>query len=137
MQVSSEVAIKVWNYAFGNVEWATDCFGIYMNKNDYGDTERKRNNRPGNTSGKSYNYGWTIDHIKPTALFGPDDLNNYEPMWHGNNNEKSDNFPGFTIGSKQYNVISYQTPHNNTAFGIQDVASGLRVDWKKNGKYFY
>ena len=32
-------------------------------------------------------YGWEIDHIKPTALWGADDLANLQ-LLHGENNQK-------------------------------------------------
>ena len=54
-----------------------------MYKDDYGDTSKMRNNRPSGT-GKNYNYGWEIDHIRPKSNFNdnanPDLKNNYEPM---------------------------------------------------------
>jgi hypothetical protein len=137
MQVSKDVALKVWALAFGSKEWAVDCFGYLMNVNDYGDFDKSRSIGPNGHTSKAYSYGWSIDHIKPTASNGPDDMNNYEPMWHGNNAEKSDRYPGFKIDSKNYTVITYRTPRGDTAYGIQDVSTGLRVDWKKDGKYFY
>ena len=35
-------------------------------------------------------YGWEIDHIKPTALKGTDDLRNLQPLYWRNNRKKGD-----------------------------------------------
>jgi len=38
-------------------------------------------------------YGWEIDHIKPVAAGGTDDLENLQPLQWENNRHKSDNWP--------------------------------------------
>ena len=38
-------------------------------------------------------YGWEIDHIKPVALGGTDDLTNLQPLHWSNNAKKSDTYP--------------------------------------------
>jgi HNH endonuclease len=43
--------------------------------------------------GKEGDYGWEIDHIKPKALRGSDDLSNLQPLWWQNNRRKSDTYP--------------------------------------------
>ncbi len=39
------------------------------------------------------NYGWEIDHLKPTAKGGSDDLKNLRPLHWKNNCSKGDNYP--------------------------------------------
>lgn len=38
-------------------------------------------------------YGWEIDHIKPKALGGGDELSNLQPLQWENNRHKADNYP--------------------------------------------
>ena len=52
-----------------------------MSRNKYGTTEQ---------------FGWEIDHIKPVALGGTDDLSNLQPLQWENNRHKSDNYPNFS-----------------------------------------
>lgn len=44
----------------------------------------------GNVSSK---YGWEIDHIKPVAKEGTDDLSNLRPLQWETNREKGDTYP--------------------------------------------
>ena len=37
--------------------------------------------------------GWEIDHIKPKAKYGTDDLSNLQPLQWENNRNKADNYP--------------------------------------------
>jgi hypothetical protein len=39
--------------------------------------------------------GWEIDHIKPVALGGNDDISNLQPLQWQNNRSKGNNYPGF------------------------------------------
>jgi 5-methylcytosine-specific restriction endonuclease McrA len=38
-------------------------------------------------------FGWEIDHIKPVAGGGGDELSNLQPLWWENNRRKGDNYP--------------------------------------------
>ncbi|MET3892761.1 hypothetical protein ABIE41_003837 [Bosea sp. OAE506] len=46
--------------------WRRDDFGNLIRRSDYGD--------------RSSPYGWEIDHIRPQALLGSDDLTNLRPL---------------------------------------------------------
>lgn len=46
----------------------------------------------GNTNSK---FGWEIDHIKPTAHGGSDDLANLQPLHWENNRRKGDTYPWY------------------------------------------
>ena len=59
--------------------WRYDMCGNPMKFPDYGKT--------------SSDHGWEIDHIKPVAKGGPDDLSNLQPLQWDNNRRKGDTFP--------------------------------------------
>jgi hypothetical protein len=40
--------------------------------------------------------GWVIDHIKPVAMHGTDELSNLQPLQWENNRCKGDNWPNWT-----------------------------------------
>lgn len=50
--------------------------------------------------GKTEQWGWEIDHIKPVALGGTDDLSNLQPLEWENNRKKSDNYPTWSCEVK-------------------------------------
>lgn len=43
--------------------------------------------------GNEGEYGWEIDHIKPKAKHGSDELSNLQPLWWSNNRSKGDTYP--------------------------------------------
>ena len=55
-----------------------DVCGASMQRNKYGTTEK---------------YGWEIDHKKPVAQGGTDNLDNLQPLQWENNRHKGDNYP--------------------------------------------
>ena len=59
--------------------WRLDACGAFMKFDDYGDT--------------SSDVGWEIDHIKPVAEGGTDDIDNLQPLQWENNRHKRDNWP--------------------------------------------
>lgn len=45
-------------------------------------------------------YGWEIDHIKPVAAGGGDELHNLQPLQWENNRHKGDDWPNWTCKKK-------------------------------------
>ena len=62
----------------GAEETRKDICGKQMRRGDHGTTTT---------------YGWEIDHIKPVALGGDDDLSNLQPLHWENNRQKGDKYP--------------------------------------------
>lgn len=50
--------------------------------------------------GDTVQWGWEIDHIKPVAKGGIDDLSNLQPLQWENNRHKGDDWPNFTCKVK-------------------------------------
>ena len=143
MTIDKDVAMTAWEAAFGDVEMATDCYGVWMKRSDYGDHETKRKA----AGGKSYYYGWDLDHIRPRSDFenetDADFYNNLEPVHFINNSEKADKYPAYVVRGQEYTVVKCEICASNgvPGYGIKLKSSGGRVDWKarkgicfKNGK---
>lgn len=132
--MEKEQALALWDAIYGeNNKWQCDCFGTWMYRDDYGDTETVRK-RP-NGDGKEHSYGWEIDHIRPKSDFKNESdaniNNNYEPMWWGHNREKADNYPQFDINKRQFTIVKCDICGSNSlkGYGIVD-SKGNRIDWK-------
>lgn len=64
---------------FGLSEVRADICGKHMKRSEYGNTNS--------------DYGWEIDHKKPVAKGGGDELENLQPLQWQNNRKKGDIYP--------------------------------------------
>lgn len=74
----------VWNKGrtidgYDSNTWRYDMCGKPMKRSEYGNT--------------SSDHGWEVDHEKPVAKGGSDDLSNLQPLQWDNNRKKSDTYP--------------------------------------------
>jgi 5-methylcytosine-specific restriction endonuclease McrA len=79
-----ETIEAVWQKGIPEPEYPSfrkDACGASMQRGKYGLTEK---------------WGWEIDHIKPVAKGGTDDLTNLQPLQWENNRKKSDLYPNYT-----------------------------------------
>jgi hypothetical protein len=83
---SAEAVSLVWERGqvvpgYDSRLYRKDACGAWITRSEYG------------TSGT---YGWEIDHIKPVAHGGGDQLANLQPLQWENNRHKGDTWPSWT-----------------------------------------
>jgi CRISPR/Cas system Type II protein with McrA/HNH and RuvC-like nuclease domain len=79
---------EFWEHEFGRCQSANDFSGRLIRKNEYGVRSE---------------HGWTLDHILPLALNGPDKEDNKQITHWRTNEEKADDNP-FIINNKKYQI---------------------------------
>ena len=99
---SEEEIQDVWNKAKkidGEDEdvYRKDYAGAWIKRDEYGNTNST--------------LGWEIDHRKPVAKGGSDELTNLDPLQWNNNRTKSDDFPQWKTSKKA--AVSLTGMHYN------------------------
>jgi hypothetical protein len=79
---SDAVIAAVWSKGevdprYSAAVYRKDVYGSWMKRENYG------------TLGQ---YGWEVDHIKPVAAGGTDELSNLQPLYWENNRRKGDSY---------------------------------------------
>lgn len=82
---SEQTKLAVWNKAqiasgYDSSKTRKDHCNAWIKWDSYGNTTEN-------------GYGWEIDHIKPVAKDGGDELSNLQPLHWQNNRKKSDDYP--------------------------------------------
>jgi hypothetical protein len=105
----SEAAIEaVWKKGTPEsfyTTFRTDACGASMQRTQYGKTEQ---------------WGWEIDHIKPVAEGGTDDLANLKPLQWENNRHKGDSYPDWECKAKPYSAMGARDPSIFVAGAVRE-----------------
>lgn len=91
---SDELLLAVWEkaeevYGYDARIWRKDFAGAWIRYDHYGMKD---------------SFGWQIDHKKPQAQGGTDNIRNLQPLQWENNLEKSDDYP-FLIQKSHQGVM--------------------------------
>jgi CRISPR/Cas system Type II protein with McrA/HNH and RuvC-like nuclease domain len=79
---------QFWEMEFGTRDTANDFAGRVIHKSEYG---------------RKNEFGWTVDHILPLSLNGPDRIDNWQIAHYKTNEEKS-NKNTFEANGKYFQV---------------------------------
>jgi hypothetical protein len=87
---------NVWEKAITDKEnnpaiWRKDFAGAWIKKDQYGKTSE---------------YGWEIDHLKPSSKNGTDDISNLLPMHWENNRRKGNDYPEFFSSKTSQGIVN-------------------------------
>lgn len=86
MRAYTETLIEqIWNKAivvegYDSTRWRKDFAGAWIQRDQYGIQSV---------------YGWEIDHVRPVAAGGTDDITNLNPIQWENNRSKGADYPVF------------------------------------------
>ena len=96
-KISFETLCRIWKKArelqgFSPDKTRQDVAGARIDWSDYGNVDSQ--------------FGWEIDHRKPVAEGGTDDLGNLQPLQWQNNRSKGDDYPMWT------STVAYELGYN-------------------------